>query len=93
MRRLWEKAEQEQFSKGSIEKIHKTYIAKAKTVLPDAIKKSRNDALKGLGKRIAESNTNSRRMQSGGAGVAKETKEEVKAPAKNMKTVDFFMQD
>jgi hypothetical protein len=94
MRRLWEKAEQEQFSKGSIEKIHKTYIAKAKTVLPDAIKKSRNDALKGLGKRIAESNTNSRRMQSGGAGVSKEgIKEEVKAPAKNMKTVDFFMQD
>lgn len=92
MRRLWEKAEQEQFSKSSIDKIHQTYIAKAKTVLPDSIKKSRNEALKGLGKRVVNNDTNQRRMPVGGGNTSRETKEE-KTPTKGMKTVDFFMQD
>lgn len=53
--RLWEKAAEDKFSKPSVEKIRSAYLAKAKTLLPAQIKKSRIEALKGLGKRVRES--------------------------------------
>ena len=52
--RLWEKAAEDKFSKASTEKIRSAYLAKAKSLLPSAIKKSRNEALRGLGKRVRE---------------------------------------
>jgi hypothetical protein len=52
--RLWEKAAEEKFSKQSTEKIRSAYLAKAKSLLPNAIKQSRNEALRGLGKRVRE---------------------------------------
>jgi len=52
--RLWEKAAEDKFSKQSTEKIRSAYLAKAKSLLPGAIKQSRNEALRGLGKRVRE---------------------------------------
>ena len=53
--RLWEKAAEDKFSKNSVDRIRSAYLAKAKTLLPAHIKKSRIEALKGLGKRVRES--------------------------------------
>jgi hypothetical protein len=49
--RLWEKAHQSGYSRESTDKIKSAYLSKAKTLLPSVIKKVRNDALKGLGRR------------------------------------------
>lgn len=52
--RLWEKSFEENFSRASLDKIKSAYLSKARTLLPSVIKKSRNEALKGLGKRVRE---------------------------------------
>ena len=52
--KLWEKAFQEDFSKPSIDRIRSAYVSKAKTLLPSVIKKARNEALRGMGKRVRE---------------------------------------
>jgi len=49
--RLWEKAFDSDFSKSSLDSIRSNYLAKARTLLPSVIKKSQNEALKGLGKK------------------------------------------
>lgn len=50
--KLWEKAFEDSFSRESIDRIKSAYLSKAKTLLPAVIKKARNDALKGMGKRV-----------------------------------------
>lgn len=55
--RLWERAFQQGFDKDSTEKIKAAYLSKAKTLLPTVIKKARNDALKGLGSRSSDSDS------------------------------------
>lgn len=52
--RLWEKAFQSNFDKESTDRIKSAYLSKAKTLLPSVIKKARNDALRGLGRRSQE---------------------------------------
>lgn len=52
--RLWEKAFKENFSKSSLDSIRSAYVSKAKTLLDSVIKKSRNEALRGMGKRVRE---------------------------------------
>jgi hypothetical protein len=52
--RLWEKAFQNGFDKDTTDKIKSAYLSKAKTLLPTVIKKARNDALRGLGRRTSE---------------------------------------
>jgi len=54
MDRLWEKAFESNFDKESTDRIRKAYVSKAKTLLPSVIKKARNEALKGLGKRVKD---------------------------------------
>lgn len=49
--KLWEKAYERGFDKESTDKIKAAYLSKAKTLLPSVIRKARNDALKGLGRR------------------------------------------
>lgn len=49
--KLWEKAFEKNFDKESTDRIKSAYLSKAKTLLPSVIKKARNDALKGLGRR------------------------------------------
>jgi hypothetical protein len=50
--RLWERAHERGYDKDSQDKIKSAYLSKAKTLLPTVIKKARNDALKGLGRRV-----------------------------------------
>jgi hypothetical protein len=52
--KLWEKAFQEGFSKESTDRIRSAYVSKARTLLPSVIKKARNEALRGMGKRVRE---------------------------------------
>lgn len=50
----WEVAAKNNFDKSSMERIRQTCITKAKSLLPSVIKKARNEALKGMGKRVKE---------------------------------------
>lgn len=52
--KLWDAALKDKFSEGSMKKIKDAYLSKAKTLLPGAIKNSRNEALKGMGKRLKD---------------------------------------
>jgi hypothetical protein len=52
--RLWEKAFEQRFSKESTDRIKSAYLSKAKTLLPSVIKRARNDALRGLGRRSSD---------------------------------------
>ncbi len=66
--RLWEKSFKENFSRASQETIRSAYMTKAKTLLDSVIKKSRNEALRGMGKRVKDedkdtNNKSSRRDQ------------------------------
>jgi hypothetical protein len=94
--KLWEKAFSENFSKNSTDRIKSAYLSKAKTLLPAVIKRARNDALKGLGKRTTDLET---------VNEETETEEPVRRVLSNstntkkgeipkgMKTLDFLMQD
>lgn len=55
--KLWEKAFEENFSKSSVDRIRSAYVSKAKTLLPSVIKKARNEALRGIGKRVKDDTT------------------------------------
>jgi hypothetical protein len=52
--RLWEKALESNFTKDSTDRIRNAFFAKAKMLLPAAIKKARIEALRGMGKRVKE---------------------------------------
>lgn len=52
--RLWRKAADSGFSKESVDAIKSAYLSKAKTLLPSVIKKARNDALRGMGRRVKD---------------------------------------
>lgn len=50
--KLWEAAVKANFSKESVDRIKSAYLSRSKTLLPAVIKKARNEALKGMGKRV-----------------------------------------
>lgn len=52
--KLWENVFNQNFSRESIEKVRSAYVSKAKTLLPSVIKKARNEALRGMGKRVRD---------------------------------------
>lgn len=54
LNKLWGQAAQRKFDHQSVNAIRKAYLSKAQTVLPKHIKTARNNALKGLGKRVKE---------------------------------------
>ena len=54
--KLWEASIRDDFSKPSLERIRSAFLSKARTLLPSVIKKARNEALKGMGKRVREDN-------------------------------------
>jgi hypothetical protein len=68
--RLWEKAANDDFSSESMDRIKSAYLSKAKTLLPDLIKRSRNEALKGLSRR-ANNNDNGDKDKKGPLPVGK----------------------
>jgi hypothetical protein len=95
--KLWERAFHEGFTRESTDRIRSAYVSKAKTLLPAVIKKARNEALRGIGKRVRddeETSTSERRgpiapgkprsLQSGGKiNKASEI-------PKGMSTLDFL---
>lgn len=52
--KLWDQAFKDNFSKNSVDRIRSAYVSKAKTLLPSVIKKARNEALRGMGKRVRD---------------------------------------
>lgn len=53
--RLWERAYENDYDKESMDKIKAAYLSKAKTLLPVLIRKSRNEALRGLNRNSGDS--------------------------------------
>jgi hypothetical protein len=96
--KLWEKAFQQKFDKESTDRIKSAYLSKAKTLLPSVIKKARNDALKGLGRRSSEEEKSEPekrgpitpgRSTAPSSGKYKSGKE----IPKNVTTLDYLMKD
>lgn len=92
--KLWEKAFEDNFSPKSLERIRSAYLSKAKTVLPNVIKKSRNDALKGLGRKTDDDRDKRGPLPVGRTSSdSKSAKSSTKEIPKGMKTIDYLMQD
>lgn len=95
--KLWERAFEENFSKTSTDRIRSACLSRAKTLLPSVIKKARNEALRGLGKRVTEEEEVSENK--GPVSVSKPRSEKsgrinkVEDIPKEMRTIDFLMQD
>lgn len=106
--RLWENAYRHSFNKDSMDKLRSAFMTKAKTILPATIKQARNNALKGIGKRVREDKDSDDREESRETSSPKNerrsaptkdrerntgrTTDPKKIPA-NMSTLDFLMQD
>jgi hypothetical protein len=54
IQKLWGDARAKGYSRDSIKRIEDTFRSKIQTLLPSAIKKARQDALRGMGRRAAE---------------------------------------
>lgn len=99
--KLWEKAFETNFSKEATDRIKSAYLSKAKTLLPSVIKKARMDALKGLGKRASEEESEVEetapkkgpitpgRSTSSSSGKIRKASD----IPKGMRSIDFLMQD
>ncbi len=90
---LWKKAAGANFSPASVNKIRSTYLSKAKTVLPSAIKKVRRESLQGLsskGKADEEDRKGPASKERRHTSTSSSRKSE---DGKGMSTVDFFNQD
>jgi len=96
MNKLWEKSYKENFSKSSLDAIKSAYLSRAKSVLPAVIQKSRNDALKGMGKRVtSEKDTVDRKpmVSSGRAASSTNSKDAQDKPKRGESTYDFLNRD
>lgn len=100
--KLWEKAAKSNFSKQSVDAIRSAYLAKAKTLLPQVIKKSRTEALKGLGRRNNEEKEDESPLPVGKTAAPRKSSSNNERssgnsgkdnPSKGMKTIDFFNAD
>lgn len=98
--KLWEKCLEENFSKASVDRIKSAYLSKSKTLLPSVIKKARNEALRGMGKRISDNYDESTsrkgpitpgrpRSQQQSSGKIKEARD----IPKGMNTLEFLNSD
>jgi hypothetical protein len=93
--KLWENAFKNNFSKDSVDRIKSAYLSKAKTLLPSVIKKARNDALKGIGKRVREDNDKEDRNKPRSQRERNSGKKDDKSSGvpRGMSTLDFLSQD
>lgn len=104
---LWKRAADNNFSVESTDKIKNTYLSKAKSLLPALIKKHRNEALKGLGKRVVDDSDDDRDRKgplpagkprtstsSSNRGTSGNSdKEKARSIPSNVRSVDYLMQD
>ena len=101
--KLWEKSFQEDFSKTSTDRIRSAYLSKARTLLPSVIKRARNEALKGLGKRVKDDDneeTTDKTDRKGPLPSGRSASSSHSGKIKNakdippgMKTLEFLMED
>ena len=99
--KLWERAFEKGFDKESTDRIKSAYLSKAKTLLPTVIKRARNDALKGLGKRVKDDDESSEETtpRKGPITPGRSTSQpsgKIKKASdipRNMSTLDVLMQD
>jgi hypothetical protein len=91
---LWRSAKDAKYSSPSLERIRSAYLSKAKTVLRDAIRSARNEALKESGK---SSNDSEFKDKKGSLPVHRSSTtsntSKVKEIPKNMSVKDFIMSD
>ncbi len=90
---LWRSAKDAKYSSSSLERIRSAYLSKAKTVLRDAIRSARNEALKETGK----TDSNRTETKKGPLPVHRSSttssSSKVKEIPKGMSNKDFIMQD
>jgi hypothetical protein len=102
--KLWQKSAESNFSQESLDRIRSAYWSKAKGLLPDIIRKTRNTALKGLGTKSpsersqplpvgkpsnsTKNQNNSERRTSGSSD-----KDRARQIPKGTKSIDFLMRD
>lgn len=95
--RLWEVAFKKNFSKESTDNIKSAYLSKAKTLLPSVIKKARNEALRGIGKHVVDSEEekSDKSPISSGRPRSTSTGKITKASEipRDMKTLDYLNSD
>ena len=103
--KLWERAFNDDFSTESMDRIKSAYLSKAKTLLPSIIKKSRNEALRGLGKRVRDDSDTDTKDKKGPLPVGKTRssstspqsgkadKDKAKAIPRGMSTLEYLSQD
>jgi len=95
--KLWEKAFEDGFNHQSVDRIRSAYISKAKTLLPSVIKKARIEALRGMGKRTSDDDSESENKGPIAPGKPRSSSSnKVTSPKeipKGMRTLDFLMQD
>lgn len=101
--KLWDKAYKDGFTTEAKDRIKSAYLSRARTLLPSVIKKARNEALRGIGKRVKDdddSDTPQKGDKKGpiqagrprspiSAGKIKEAKD----IPRGMKTIDFLNSD
>ena len=97
LNRLWEDAAKKNFSRDSLKAIESTYKGKAKELLLPAIKKARNDALRGLGKRVQDDSGERKSRitpgKSSSSSGSSSSKNDPKSIPRGMTSLDFLMQD
>ena len=96
--KLWEKAYENDFDRESMDKIKSAYLSKAKTLLPNLIRKARNEALRG-----SKTNSNDDRDRRGPIPVGKtrsstaissgSAKQKSGQIPKGISTLDYLNQD
>ncbi len=90
--KLWEAAIRDGYSRSSIEKIRSAYISKAKQLLPSVIQKSRNEALKGLGKK-ADDNREEKRPASTGRSTSSNSTKGPEKSTRGKTTYELLSED
>lgn len=103
--KLWERAAENDFDQESLDKIRTAYLSKAKVLLPMIIKKTRNEALRGLGKKVLNEDEDRRGPLPVGQTRQKNPdqvrrtvtgnsdKDKARALPKSTKTLDYLMRD
>lgn len=93
--KLWQKAADSGYKSASKDDIKRAHLSKAKTLLPAIIQKRRSEALRGLGKR--ETIEREEPVRKGPVTVGRtataDNSGKGKEVPKNIKTLDFLMQD
>jgi len=98
--KLWKKAIEDNMNRDSVNRVRSAFLAKAKTLLPAVIKQARNEALKGMGKRVTNEDKEDRSDDRERKSEKRESRTPDKSATKYDKndlkgktTLEFLMED